>query len=286
MSAARSLFVLATVALCQATAASAQEAVHPWQRVGAGLERAYGWPNTLFHVSAAATTPPLALWIDEPVQEHFQQHDPLGDAFGTGALITGGAGPIVIPATVYFTGLAAADAELATAGAAAVQAAAVQAIVVTTLKWLTDRAGPYPDGDQSARRWSSGFLRDSNSATDFNFNPFDLEGGVRWPSGHTAGTIAMVSALVAFYPDELWLALIGYPIALAVGVGMIEGDYHWLSDIVAGGLIGHAIGWQVGREFRETYDRRANGEARRAPDERAGVALVMVRGGLGLSGVF
>jgi membrane-associated phospholipid phosphatase len=286
MSAARSLFVLAAVALGPSMTVSAQEVVHPWQRVGAGLERAYAWPNTLFHVSAAATTPPLALWIDEPVQEHFQQHDPLGDPFGTGALIVGGVGPIAVPAALYLTGLVADDAELATAGAAAVQAAAMQAIVVTTLKWLTDRAGPYPDGDESARRWSAGYLRDSKSATDFNFNPFDLEGGVRWPSGHTAGTIAMVSALVAYYPDELWIALIGYPVTLAVGVGMIEGDYHWLSDVVAGALIGHVIGWQIGREFRETYDRRARGEALSTPDAEGRVALVLVRGGLGLSGAF
>ena len=39
-------------------------------------------------------------------------------------------------------------------------------------------------------------------------------------------------------PDEIWLPIIGYPFALAIGVGMIEGDFHWLSDIVAGGLIG------------------------------------------------
>ena len=51
-------------ALDVAQAARAQsetiEVIHPWQRLGAGLEGIYGWPNTLFHVAAVATTPPKA----------------------------------------------------------------------------------------------------------------------------------------------------------------------------------------------------------------------------------
>jgi hypothetical protein len=37
---------------------------------------------------------------------------------------------------------------------------------------------------------------------------------------------------------------------------MIEGDYHWLSDIVAGALIGHIVGWVVGKQMRAAYDER------------------------------
>jgi membrane-associated phospholipid phosphatase len=239
-----------------ASSAHAQTAdtIHPWQRLGASLEGIYGWPNTLFHVAGVATTPPLVYWADEPVQEAFQEHDPLGDAFGPVTLIGGALTPFVVPGTLYFGGLIAEDTELATAGAAAVQAMVVQAVMVTTLKWLTDRRGPYPNGDPNEERWNGAVFRDSKDATDFNFNPFDLEGGLRWPSGHTASNVALVSALVAFYPDELWIALVGYPAALAIGVGMIEGDYHWLSDVVAGALMGHVIGWVIGAEFRATYD--------------------------------
>jgi membrane-associated phospholipid phosphatase len=73
-----------------------------------------------------------------------------------------------------------------------------------------------------------------------------------------------VSSLVAFYPNEIWLPIVGYPFALAVGLGMIEGDYHWLSDVVAGGLMGYAIGWVIGRNFRQRFDLRNTRESVRA----------------------
>lgn len=237
------------------------QVVQPWERLGAGLERIYGWPNILLHVSAAAVTPPLALWVDEPVQREFQQHDPFSDTFGEATIIVGGITPAAIPMGIYLSGLAAEHDELATAGAAAIQAAVVQAVVVGTLKWLTDRAGPFPNGDPTRERWNSSVFTDSNSARDFNFNPFDLRWGARWPSGHTSSNVAIVSALYAFYPNEPWIALLGYPAALAIGVGTIEGDYHWLSDVIAGALIGHVIGYCIGLEFRDTYEARRRDEA-------------------------
>jgi membrane-associated phospholipid phosphatase len=250
----------------------AEQVIHPWEHVGDSLGGIYGWPNVLFHVGAVAVTPPLVYTLDGPVQTYFQEHDPLTNTFGEVTLIVGGVVPVALPLGLYLGGLAGDDAELATAGAAVLQAELIQVVVVTTLKWLTDRAGPYPDGDPNAERWSEGTLRDSDDPADFNFNPFDLEGGLRWPSGHTASNVALVSTLVAFYPDEVWLPIVGYPFALAIGVGMIEGDYHWLSDVVAGALIGHVIGWVVGRQFRAAF------EAGKAPHAGNSVQVSLVPG--------
>lgn len=255
------------------------QVIHPWQRVGASLEGVYGFPNVLFHVGAAASTVPLVLWVDEPVQRELQEHDPFTDELGVGALVAGFALPVAVPATLYLGGLAAEDDELATAGAAVAQAMVLQFVAVHTLKWLTDRAGPFPNGDPDAERWSAGLTRDSTSAKDFDFNPFDLKWGLRWPSGHTSASFALVSSLVAFYPDDLWIALVGYPFATAVAIGMMEGDYHWLSDVVAGALIGHVFGFSIGADFREAYDakKRAKGapvSSRRASSRlRASVTL-------------
>lgn len=252
----RALFACIAAAIALTSTAARAEVVHPWQRLGANIEGSYAFPNLLFHVGAVATTVPLVLWVDEPVQHYFQEHDPLSDEAGVAALISGATLPVLIPGTLYFGGLLAGTDELATAGAAATQAVVMQLVIVHALKWLTDRAGPYPDGDPNAERWSGGVTRDSSSARDFDFNPLSLRWGIRWPSGHTAASFALASSLVAFYPDEPWLALVGYPIAAGIGIGMVEGDYHWLSDIVAGALIGHVIGWTVGREFRATYEAR------------------------------
>lgn len=231
--------------------------IHPWQELSGSLAESVQPHSLVLYGAALAATPPLVLWADRPVQDYFQRHDPLTDAFGIAGLWVGGTMPLVLPAGLYAGGLLADQAELATAGAAALQAGALQLIVVHALKWLTDRAGPFPDGDPSKRRWNSEFVRDSDDPAAFNFNPFDLTWGLRYPSGHTASNVAMVAALSAFYPDESWIPALGYPFAAAIGIGMIEGDYHWLSDIVAGALIGHALGWAVGSHFRSAFDEQS-----------------------------
>lgn len=254
----RLALALAVVFALPAERAQAGDVVHPWELLGSGVTSSFTWPSVMWHASAVAVTPPLVWSVDAPVQEWFQEPSAARDAFALTTFVVGGVAPVVVPLGLYLGGLAADRSELATAGAAALQAVAIQAVFVTTLKWLTDRAGPYPDGDPNRKRATTGLFRDSKDPDDFDFNPFDIAGGLRWPSGHTASNVALVSALVAFYPNEPWIAAIGYPLALAIGIGMIDGDYHWLSDVVAGALIGHVIGWSVGRNFRKHYDARRN----------------------------
>lgn len=247
------------------------QVIHPWHELEHGLLGSFSFPTVLLHVSAVVVTPQLVWTVDRPVQEYFQEHDPASQRFADVTLAVGWVAPVLLPLGLYLGGLAGDSSELATAGAAALQAAAVQALFVTTLKYLTDRAGPYPDGDPTRARWSKGLFRDSDDPDDFDWNPFDIAGGLRWPSGHTSSNIALVSALLAFYPDRPLIALVGYPIALAIGVGMIEGDFHWFSDVIAGGLIGHAIGWTIGKHFRGRYDaeRAGCGEHRGEPGDCA-----------------
>lgn len=262
---------LCALTLGVSSQARAEDVVHPWERLGHGILGSYEWPSTLWHIGAVAVTPPLVFTLDSPIQDEFQKPDAFRQSFAEAMLVGGSLTPILIPLGLYAGGLMGDAAELATAGAAAAQAVAVQALWVTALKWMTDRAGPYPDGDPMRRRELSGIFRDSDDPADFDFNPFDLSGGLRWPSGHTASHFALVSALVAFYPKHPWIAAIGYPIALAVAIGMIDGDYHWFSDVVAGALIGHAIGWSIGRDFRREFDaRRKSGPRPAAAGARLG----------------
>ena len=71
---------------------------------------------------------------------------------------------------------------------------------------------------------------------------FPFHGGQGWyafPSGHTATIVAFMTVLWVIWPR--WRALYAIVIALPI-IGLIGADYHWISDIIAGGALAAAIG--------------------------------------------
>jgi membrane-associated phospholipid phosphatase len=75
----------------------------------------------------------------------------------------------------------------------------------------------------------------------YGFNPF--HGGSAYgsfPSGHAAAICAVISVLWLCYPKYRWL----YGLCVAtVAIGLIGANYHFLSDVIAGGFLGISIGW-------------------------------------------
>jgi membrane-associated phospholipid phosphatase len=75
----------------------------------------------------------------------------------------------------------------------------------------------------------------------YGFNFFHGGPGyASFPSGHTTAACAVASVLWICYPRlrALYGAVVG-----AVAVGLIGADYHFLSDIIAGGFVGTTTGW-------------------------------------------
>lgn len=96
------------------------------------------------------------------------------------------------------------------------------------------------------RTWPSTWANDNPSflhdgAYGFNF----LHGGLQcasFPSGHAAMACAVIAVLWIYYPT--WKVL--YVLAvLAVAVGLVGANYHFLSDVIAGGFVGISSGWMI-----------------------------------------
>lgn len=85
----------------------------------------------------------------------------------------------------------------------------------------------------------------------YGFFPFHGGGGyASFPSGHTTVVSAFAAALWFMWPSVRW---IGIAAVLAVAAGLLGADYHWLSDIIAGGTVGGFTGWAaatIGRPSR------------------------------------
>jgi hypothetical protein len=91
-----------------------------------------------------------------------------------------------------------------------------------------------------------GRRRPSQTASTFSRDG----GGVSFPSGHTTQAFAVASVIAAHYPS-FWVQAAAYGIAGLVGLSRMEQGAHYASDVLAGALIGVAVGNAVVR-FHES----------------------------------
>jgi membrane-associated phospholipid phosphatase len=222
----------------------------PIDGLGDDVVDAFSTTNVFLFAGAVLTTGAMAQsGVDHSVRVAVQTHL-ASPAYGDAAFYSGYVLPAVTAPAIWIVGLAAHDDAAAGAGSAAIQALAVALATTGLLKWSTGRAYPTNGGDPAAPD------RLDHPAFARTFTPF--QGPLlAWPSGHTSATVSIVAALTAYAPEHLAVPLVGYPVAAAIGFGMVVGDRHWTSDVLAGALIGQAIGWSIGSSFRA----RARGDA-------------------------
>lgn len=259
--------ILAAVALGAACATTPQPRATiptptPLDGLGTNLVDAFSGSNAMFYVGAIWGTGVLALsGADHEIHHELYRHVE-NTAWNETANIAGYVVPLVTAPTIWMAGLASGNRTLTGAGSAAIQAFVVTLATTAALKVAVGRPFPLLDGE----------LDHPDHARTFS----PLRNGVgAWPSGHTSGTIAIAAALTAYAPDQRWIPLVGYPLALGIGVGMMDRGSHWASDLVAGALIGHAIGYSIGRNFRH----RVRGK-RSVPDT---FEVVPLSGGAGVA---
>ena len=76
-----------------------------------------------------------------------------------------------------------------------------------------------------------------------------------FPSGHTSNAFAWATVAAHHYGWKLGLP--SYLLAGAIGVGRMEKDEHWLSDVLAGATLGILVGRTVVRRDTEPDEPRA-----------------------------
>lgn len=216
----------------------------------------------MFHVGAVWGTGVLALsGADHEIHLQFNRYIE-NRAWNETANIAGYVVPLLSAPTIWVAGLASRNHTITGAGSAALQAFVITLATTGALKFAVGRPFPLLDGEED---------RPDRAHT---FSPFQNRLGA-WPSGHTSGTIAIAAALTAYAPEQRWIPLVGYPLGLGIGLGMVDRGSHWASDLVAGALIGHAIGYSIGRNFRN----RVRGD-RTVPDR---FEVVPFSGGAGIA---
>jgi membrane-associated phospholipid phosphatase len=101
------------------------------------------------------------------------------------------------------------------------------------LKWAFGRTWPetWVKGNPNPSYFGNGV---------YGFFPFHGgQGYASFPSGHTAAATAFAGSLWFLWPRLRWLGIL---LTLCVAIGLLGADYHWLSDIIAGGTLGATTG--------------------------------------------
>lgn len=228
-----------------------------WQNIYRSF---FGFKGVAVVLAIAVTVAMVLTPVDRQLQDLIQSWDPLGKTLPLVFLIGGNVWHLVAGFAIYLAGRARKNQSLQVAGCASLQATLSQFFVVTFLKAFSGRRGPLDlHGEHHAP------FPKTTDATDFRFDFWNhtfSDGRFFWPSGHTAATIAFVSALAAYYPEKRWIRWVGYPFVALTAWAMVDGDFHWFSDIIAGAIIGHVIGWTIGRHFRRELRSRTLVEVR------------------------
>lgn len=158
-----------------------------------------------------------AALLDQPVDQWAQSHQ--GDQWDRMASVTNAVPyALAVGAGLLWTGVAGDEASATaqtalTAAALTLGANALTKYTVGRARPLDDRGAAQFDGLQTAAAQSS------------------------FASNHVAMAFALATPLAQAY-EQPWL----YGLAATSALGRLQGREHWLSDTVAGGLMGYAIG--------------------------------------------
>lgn len=148
--------------------------------------------------------------------------------------------PLSFPIGFYFLGKMRGSFNLKNTGAALGQAAFVGWFISSSYKALTGRLHP-----ELVTSISS-----IDISRDFNFGFFKEGIFWGWPSSHTAVAFAMAAALYVLYPNHKKITVLFVLYAAFIGLGVSVG-IHWLSDVIAGAIIGTVAGLVVARSYNE-----------------------------------
>ena len=240
----RSLKVVLFVLILSVSRIDAKEPTYlnPFSGVFTNLGHSMWGTNLLYYGAAVGTTILfIETDIDREAQFYFSDNYPFGRYYGDVMLWTGNVFQASVATGMYLGGLYNENPRLTAAGAG-LQAIGLVGFITVSLKFLTGRVR----------------LVETKSPRDFKLDISSwsiLTDRQSWPSGHTSSTIAFFTAMAVFYPEYPWLWYLNGAMTAAMAAGMVSGDYHWASEVVAGAFIGFAVGYTVGKSFKSMYER-------------------------------
>lgn len=101
-----------------------------------------------------------------------------------------------------------------------------------------------------AIKLAAGRARPNQTAQDADsFDPFS--GQASFPSGHTTQAFTVAAVVANTMRDDPWIGGLAFAVAGGVGLSRVNDNAHYMSDVVAGAIIGTYVGYEVVKANRE-----------------------------------
>ncbi|MCX6733873.1 MAG: phosphatase PAP2 family protein [Candidatus Peregrinibacteria bacterium] len=182
--------------------------------------------------------------------------DPALQALLIPAAMIGGLLPILLPLYLYFIGKITKNKTFIHTAYAVIQAVMMGWIISSSYKAFTGRAHPNIHNSALFSNIANNQIINVDTLSrEFHFGI--LDGGIfwGWPSSHTAVAFSIALTLWMLFRKNRAVKFIAIAIAAYIGIS-VSTNIHWLSDGIAGALIGSIIGIQIGKSYLE----RAKGQ--------------------------
>ena len=119
----------------------------------------------------------------------------------------------------------------------AVKSWTISVVYAYAFKFLTHRERPQGVGFYDSNNWGGPSFDISDDQHSF-------------PSGHSVSVFAIATVFASEYSDYPWVGWVSYGLAGATALSRIYDNEHWASDVVAGSILGFAIGKTVWNHAR------------------------------------
>lgn len=189
-----------------------------------------------WHVAAGALT---AVLVISGADWYFFTHTrseiltPVIYAAGIGGFFV----PVLVPVALYIRSWRLHSERIRLSSFAAAQSVVIAWCISSFYKALTGRIEP---------EFLTQLMDDRSRTFNFGFLEYGIFWG--WPSSHTAVAVALAVALTVCYKGSPRVKALSAAYASFVGFGAAVG-FHWLSDVLAGAIVGAAAGLAVGSHF-------------------------------------
>lgn len=189
--------------------------------------------------------------IDEQTHQFFLRYRILGDGIALPVVTLAVGWSIALSLVVYFNGKRVSSLPLRRLGVALFQGQLASGLLVYALKIFSGRLAPLTSDFFQPTR----FLQKTDDPGEFRLDFWTsglFAGKLSWPALSPTLGMAFLTVLLVLSPGQRLPVLLAIAWIVLYSLALVDSSSAWLSDVVAGLVLGGFVGWRVARYWQRS----------------------------------